>query len=140
MSVSGSRGTSAAPGPRPLEVATGVQADGTRHPCWNPVLFETVPGLTLMLFYKVGPDPQTLVGHDAHLSRQRAKRGAMRTPAALTPSSARSRIKPVRLSDGTLSGSPTSTESTEQPEQMARPLRAEHGWRQDLDDPVPALC
>src|SRR5688500_20083734 len=28
----------------PVEVATGVQADGTRHPCWNPVLFETAPG------------------------------------------------------------------------------------------------
>ena len=41
----------------PVEVATGVQADGTRHPCWNPVLFETAPG-TLTLFYKVGPSPQ----------------------------------------------------------------------------------
>ncbi len=54
----------------PVEVANGVQADGTRHPCWNPVLFETAPG-TLTLFYKVGPDPQTLVGHDAHVARQR---------------------------------------------------------------------
>ena len=24
----------------PIEVATGVQPDGTRHPCWNPVLFD----------------------------------------------------------------------------------------------------
>src|SRR4051794_23156559 len=23
----------------PVEVATGVQPDGTRQPCWNPVLF-----------------------------------------------------------------------------------------------------
>src|SRR5436190_19942120 len=25
---------------QPVEVATGRQADGTRYPCWNPVLFE----------------------------------------------------------------------------------------------------
>src|SRR5436190_193672 len=24
----------------PVEVANGVQADGSRHPCWNPVLFQ----------------------------------------------------------------------------------------------------
>jgi len=37
------------------EVATGVQADGSRLPCWNPVLFQPKPG-TLLLFYKVGPN------------------------------------------------------------------------------------
>jgi predicted neuraminidase len=37
------------------EVANGVQADGTRHPCWNPVLFQPKKG-QLTLFYKVGPD------------------------------------------------------------------------------------
>ncbi len=26
----------------PVEVANGVQPDGTRHACWNPVLFEPV--------------------------------------------------------------------------------------------------
>jgi predicted neuraminidase len=42
---------------RPVEVANGVQEDGTRHPTWNPVLFQP-PGGPLMLFYKVGPNPR----------------------------------------------------------------------------------
>jgi predicted neuraminidase len=44
-----------------VETANGVQPDGTRHPTWNPVLFQPKEG-PLMLFYKVGPSPQTWWG------------------------------------------------------------------------------
>lgn len=40
----------------PVEVANGLQDDGKRIPCWNPVLFQPKHG-PLMLFYKVGPSP-----------------------------------------------------------------------------------
>ena len=40
----------------PVEVATGVQPEGKRFPCWNPVLFQAPDG-PLILFYKVGPSP-----------------------------------------------------------------------------------
>src|SRR4029434_3285943 len=29
---------------RPVEVATGIEPDGKRYPCWNPVLFEMPEG------------------------------------------------------------------------------------------------
>ncbi len=40
----------------PVEVANGNQPNGTRLPCWNPVLFQPKDG-PLMLFFKVGPTP-----------------------------------------------------------------------------------
>jgi len=45
----------------PVEVANGVQNAATRYPCWNPVLFQPRNG-PVMLFYKVGPDPESWWG------------------------------------------------------------------------------
>src|SRR5262249_32503178 len=45
----------------PIEVATGLQPDGVRYPCWNPVLFKA-SDTSLLLFYKVGPSPQAWWG------------------------------------------------------------------------------
>ena len=44
----------------PLSVADGI-FEGNRYPCWNPVLYQ-VPGGDLILFYKVGPDPESWWG------------------------------------------------------------------------------
>lgn len=91
----------------PVEVATGVQADGTRHPCWNPVLFEMSPG-ELMLYYKVGPSPTTWWG----MVRSSRDNGRSWSDARRLPDGVLGPVKnkPVRLSDGTIvSGSSTET-------------------------------
>ena len=92
-------------------MATGVQPDGTRHPCWNPVLFETTPGV-VTLFYKVGPDPRRWWG----MTRTSKDGGRTWSEAQRLPDGILGPIKnkPVRLADGTLI-SPASTESPEQP-------------------------
>ena len=83
----------------PVEVATGRQGDGTRHPCWNPVLFQPSRG-PLLLFYKVGPSPREWRG----LARTSTDEGrswsdAVRLPAGfLGPI----RAKPVELDGGDL--------------------------------------
>jgi len=83
----------------PVEVATGAEADGTRHPCWNPVLFE-MPDRTLTLFYKVGPSPQTWWG----MFRTSQDGGRSWSDARRLPDGILGPIKnkPVRLSDGTI--------------------------------------
>jgi len=95
----------------PVEVATGLQPDGTRLPLWNPVLFDTGDG-ALTLFYKEGPSPSEWWGM-ALSSRDEGRTwgGRRRLPdGVLGPI----KNKPVRLADGTIvSGS--STESTKNP-------------------------
>jgi predicted neuraminidase len=45
----------------PIEVANGIQHSVKRYPCWNPVLFQPRDG-PLLLFYKVGPNPDSWWG------------------------------------------------------------------------------
>ena len=53
----------------PRVVIEGTQADGSRHPCWNPILFvgaaraaEGNSAAPLFLYAKVGPSPSTWWG------------------------------------------------------------------------------
>jgi predicted neuraminidase len=95
----------------PVEVANGIQPDGTRLPLWNPVLFDTGDG-ALTLFYKEGPSPSEWWGM-ALSSRDAGRTWGERRrlpDGVLGPI----KNKPARLADGTIvSGS--STESAASP-------------------------
>jgi predicted neuraminidase len=95
----------------PVEVANGKQPDGSRLPCWNPVLFRP-KGEALRLYYKVGPDPSRWWG----MVMTSADAGKTWTPPRRLPAGILGPIKnqPVQLADGTIV-SPTSDEA--------------HGWR-----------
>jgi len=95
----------------PVEVANGAQPDGTRHPCWNPVLFDMGDG-SITLFYKVGPSPSQWWGM-ALTTRDGGKTWSDRRrlpDGILGPI----KNKPVRMSDGTIVAG-SSTESAENP-------------------------
>jgi predicted neuraminidase len=89
----------------PVEVANGVQPDGARQPCWNPVLFRPSKG-PLVLFYKVGPSPREWWG----LARTSADEGRSWSEAIRLPDGILGpiRAKPVELPGGdVLAGSST---------------------------------
>jgi predicted neuraminidase len=89
----------------PVEVANGVQADGTRHPCWNPVLFQPSSG-PLVLFYKVGPSPSQWWG----MARTSTDSGRTWSAPIKLPSGILGpiRAKPVEIRPGVmLAGSST---------------------------------
>ncbi|WP_086476113.1 sialidase family protein [Arenibacter amylolyticus] len=91
----------------PVEVANGVQPDGSRFPCWNPVLFKP-KGQPLMLFYKVGPDPKSWWG----LYMTSTDNGQTWSTPVKLPDGVLGPIKnqPIQLANGTII-SPSSTES-----------------------------
>ena len=99
----------------PVEVAKGLQADGTSLPCWNPVLFQ--PSLRplwiqldrpLMLFYKIGPSPSKWWG----MLRTSSDEGITWSEAKRLPDGILGPIKnkPVELQNGNII-CPASTET-----------------------------
>lgn len=99
-----------------VEVANGVQAPGAsgetvRYPCWNPVLFQPRQG-SLMLFYKVGPSPETWWG----LVRESTDGGRSWSEPRRLPAGVLGPIKnrPVELPNGDILA-PTSVETPERP-------------------------
>ncbi len=83
----------------PIEVANGVQPDGKRYPCWNPVLFQPSSG-PLILFYKIGPSPSEWWG----MVRTSADAGRTWSEATRLPAGILGpiRAKPVELNAGVL--------------------------------------
>lgn len=98
-----------------VETANGVQADGTRHPTWNPVLFQPKDA-PLMLFYKVGPSPSTWWGE----LKTSADGGKTWSAAQKLPKGIFGPIKnkPVQLANGDIL-CPTSNETDTKPSAWA---------------------
>ncbi len=89
-----------------VSVANGVQKDGSRHPCWNPVLYQ-IPQSELILFFKVGPSPREWWGEmkmssDHGVTWSESKK-------LLNGGIGPVKNKPILLSDGSLL-CPSSTE------------------------------
>jgi predicted neuraminidase len=83
----------------PVQVADGAQPDGTRHPCWNPVLFLPSHG-PLLLFYKVGPSPRAWWGEvRTSADRGRTWSAALKLPPGILGPI---RAKPVELPGGAI--------------------------------------
>ncbi len=98
----------------PKSVANGIQHNKKRYPTWNPVLYQ-IPKGDLMLFYKVGPSPQSWWG-ELITSKDNGKTWSdpKRLPEDILGPI---KNKPVLLNDGTLL-CPVSTE-----------VSHEDGWR-----------
>ena len=84
----------------PERVAEGrMEGDARRYPCWNPVLFQPREG-PLLLFYKVGPRPDSWWG----MVRTSKDQGRTWSAAHRLPEGQMGpvRAKPIQLADGTL--------------------------------------
>jgi len=83
----------------PRKVVDGIQEDGLRYQCWNPVLFQPSTG-PLLLFYKVGPNPEGWWGMFASSTNQgQTWSKPVRLPEGIIGPV---RNKPVELSDGSI--------------------------------------
>jgi predicted neuraminidase len=124
-----------------VEVANGVQyskPDGAvvRHPTWNPVLFQPHDG-PLMLFYKVGPTPQSWWGMLAtSVDGGQTWEQPNRLPEGIIGPV---KNKPVQLQDGTIL-CPTSEEAPGKDSQQRWTVHFEftsdHGKTWQRTDPV----
>lgn len=92
---------------KPIQFADGIQHDGLRYPCWNPVLYQPHGDAPTLLFFKVGPNPREWWG-EAMVSYDRGRtfRDRRRLPEGIAGPV---RCKPIILPDGKtlLSGSST---------------------------------
>ncbi|WP_315850481.1 MULTISPECIES: exo-alpha-sialidase [Pirellulaceae] len=82
----------------PMKVADGVQHNGLRYPCWNPVLYQSPGDGPLLLFFKVGPKPHSwwgemMVSYDGGKTFRERKR----LPEGIDGPV---RCKPILLKDG----------------------------------------
>jgi predicted neuraminidase len=118
----------------PQEVANGLQSDGTRHPTWNPVLFQPKDG-PLLLFYKVGPSPSTWWGE----VRTSSDGGRTWSDSRRLPQGILGPIKnkPIQLADGTIL-SPSSVEGlSPPPDWQAHVERSSDGGQTWMKHQVP---
>ena len=84
----------------PQQVATGVQHEDLRYPCWNPVLYQAPGDGPVLLFFKVGPDPKSWWGEMMiSYDRGRTFRERRRLPEGIDGPV---RCKPILLSNGRL--------------------------------------
>ena len=93
----------------PVEVANGVSEDGRkRHPTWNPVLFHERKSHEIILYYKIGVNPQSWSG----FFRRSKDFGKTWGESYIMPAGLLGPIKnkPIQLEDGAVL-SPTSIES-----------------------------
>lgn len=82
---------------QPEQIADGIENDGRRLPCWNPVLFQPREG-PLMLFYKVGPNPREWWGmFKTSTDQGRSWSAAERLPQGIVGPV---KNKPIQLGDG----------------------------------------
>jgi predicted neuraminidase len=84
---------------KPVKIIDGIQPDGRRFPCWNPVLFRPKDG-PILLFAKVGPSPSEWWG----VLSTSDDDGATWSKAGRLPDSILGPIKnkPIALPDGAL--------------------------------------